>query len=69
MKDERYKQIMNDLGMPNSRTLLLALQQVAMESALYERERRKSVKKTEEQSEVGVDVIVLSPCPFCGGKA
>lgn len=31
MKDERYKQIMEDLGMPHSRSLLQALQQVANE--------------------------------------
>lgn len=33
MTDERYKQIMSDLGMPNSRSLLMALQQVANEVA------------------------------------
>lgn len=32
MTDERYKQIMNDLGMPNNRFLLAELQQVAYES-------------------------------------
>ena len=32
MTDERYKQIMNDLGTPNSRSLLSALQQVANEA-------------------------------------
>lgn len=31
MTDERYKKIMADLGMPNSQSLLLALQQVANE--------------------------------------
>ena len=33
MTDERYKQIMSDLGMPNSSSLLAALQQVANETA------------------------------------
>ena len=33
MKDERYKQIMNDLGYPENRSLLQALQQVANEVA------------------------------------
>jgi len=33
MTDERYKEIMEDLGMPNSRSLLLALKQVANETA------------------------------------
>ena len=32
MTDERYKKIMADLGMPNSRSLLSALQQVANEA-------------------------------------
>ena len=31
MNDERYQKIMSDLGMPNSRSLLQALQQVANE--------------------------------------
>lgn len=31
MTDERYKKIMTDLGMPNSQSLLVALQQVANE--------------------------------------
>ena len=33
MKDERYKEIMEGLGMPNSRSLLFALEQVANETA------------------------------------
>ena len=37
MTDERYKAIMANLGMPNSRILLLALQQVANEVAQAER--------------------------------
>jgi len=37
MTDERYKAIMANLGMPNSRSLLLALQQVANEVAQAER--------------------------------
>lgn len=32
MTDERYKKIMADLGMPNSSSLLVALQQVANEA-------------------------------------
>ena len=32
MTDERYRKIMADFGMPNSRSLLAALQQVAQES-------------------------------------
>jgi len=33
MTDERYKKLMEDVGMPNSRSLLVALRQVANEVA------------------------------------
>ena len=33
MKDSRYKEIMNNLGQPESRSLLMALEQVANEVA------------------------------------
>jgi len=33
MKDDRYKEIMNGLGMSNSQSLLLALKQVANEAS------------------------------------
>lgn len=39
MNDERYKQLMDRVGMPNSRSLLLALQQVANEVAQEEQAR------------------------------
>lgn len=38
LTDERYKQLMESVGMPNRRSLLHALQQCAIESALVERE-------------------------------
>ena len=34
MNDDRFKQIMQDLGQPNSRSLYLALKQVANETGL-----------------------------------
>lgn len=37
MNDERYKQLMESVGLPNSKSLLQALKQAAMESALEER--------------------------------
>ena len=37
MKDERYKELMDNVGLPNSHVLLQALQQCSMESALEER--------------------------------
>ena len=39
MTDERYKELMAQVGLPNSRSLLQALQQCAMESALEERSK------------------------------
>ena len=39
MTNERYKELMVQVGLPNSRSLLLALQQCAMESALDERNK------------------------------
>ena len=39
MNDERYKELMAKVGLPNSRSLLQALQQCAMESALDERNK------------------------------
>lgn len=38
LTDGRYKQLMESVGRPNSRSLLQALQQCAMEAALAERE-------------------------------
>lgn len=38
LTDKRYKQLMASVGMPNSISLLKALQQCAMESAFAERE-------------------------------
>ena len=38
LTDERYKQLMEDVGMPNSRSLLQALKQAVMEATLAERE-------------------------------
>lgn len=44
MTDERYQQIMTNLGMPNSRSLLQALQQVANEVAQEERASERERK-------------------------
>jgi len=38
LTNERYKQLMEHIGAPNSRSLLQALKQVAMEATLKERE-------------------------------
>ncbi|MCP4279506.1 MAG: hypothetical protein GY776_05810 [Alteromonas sp.] len=46
MKDERYKQIMTDLGKPNSATLLTALKQVANEVAQQQQEKIDELQDT-----------------------
>jgi hypothetical protein len=43
MKDSRYKEIMNSLGMPNSRSLLLALEQVANEVAQEQKPKKPNL--------------------------
>lgn len=57
MKDERYKQIMSELGMPNSRSLLSALQQVANEAGqeCAAAEREVCAKLVEEMGEAPED--------------
>ncbi len=42
MKDERYKEIMAQLGMPNSVSLLIALQQVENEVAQEIKSKEKN---------------------------
>lgn len=39
INEERYKQLMNNVGLPNSRSLLQALQQCAMEATIEVREQ------------------------------
>ena len=53
LTDERYKQLMEDVGMPDSRSLLMALKQAAMEAAL-------EAKRTTSAS--------LPDCDICGNK-
>ena len=48
MKDERYRQIMTNLGMPNSRSLLQALRQVANEVGQEVHEKYRKNKLTKE---------------------
>ena len=56
MTDERYKKIMADLGMPNSKSLLSALREAGHESALIERRRcAAAVRDTKDKSGVNED--------------
>lgn len=55
LTDERYKQLMNDVGLPNSRSLLQALKQCAMEAALSE--RAVMAKAMHGMAGVGIDIV------------
>ena len=44
MNDERYKEIMSSLGMPESQSLLLALEQVANEVAQEHLQKRRKME-------------------------
>lgn len=46
LTDDRYKELMTDVGMPNSRSLLQALRQCAMESAIAERKACAYIART-----------------------
>jgi len=62
MNDDRYKQLMEQVGMPNSRSLLLALRQAANEVAQEERARSEwiSVDDRMPQGRWGVKDSPLS---------
>lgn len=59
MKDSRYKEIMKDLGMPNSRSLLIALQQVANE---VEQEVRLGYEKNNKKLQMDACGINKTIC-------
>lgn len=82
MTDERYKQIMADLGMPNSHSLLQALKQVANETAQEQQRLLAERAKSEEPKmflPVKVDTLVMTElaelrakagfCPKCQNKS
>ena len=46
LTDERYKQLMESVGLPNSRSLCQALQQCALEAVLAERKRKAKALRT-----------------------
>jgi hypothetical protein len=65
MNNERYKQLMNDVGLPNSLSLLTALRQVENEVSqplLAENERLKSLLT--DWQEFATDVSAAD----CGGQ-
>jgi len=52
MKDERYKEIMQSLGQPNSRSLLVALEQVANEVEQEVHAQYKGAKELTQQKDI-----------------
>ena len=61
MEDKRFKEIMAELGMPNSRSLLIALKQVANEVA-------QEMTKDKEQWSCNVCEDLKKPCTFATEK-
>ncbi len=62
LSDERYKQLMESVGMPNSNSLLAALQQCAMEAILNEREQL-----LQEQSQITYKKYEFCKSVNCSG--
>ena len=62
LSDERYKQLMESVGMPNSNSLLAALQQCAMEATLNEREQL-----LQEQSQITYKKYEFCKSVNCSG--
>lgn len=60
ISDERLKQLMADVGMPNSRSLMQALTQVDMEATLAEREKWKDAVMYELDGNGQAKAIVFS---------
>lgn len=51
LTEKRYKQLMEDVGLPNSNSLLRTLKQCAMEATLIERERCAKIAERYEPDE------------------
>ncbi len=67
---ERYKELMASVGMPNSTSLMLALQQCAMEAALDDRKSRDDrwIKLTGEPTDELPDIDEPVWMQFNGGN-
>ena len=74
MKDARYKEIMEGLGMPNSRSLITALQQVANEVAQeihksYEKNNKKLQTDIIEHDEnCMIKINGICSCDVCASR-
>jgi uncharacterized UBP type Zn finger protein len=70
LTDERYKQLMEQVGMPNSRSLLQALQQAVMEAELAERQKFRDnlheLKTVLRECELRIGEIDNGKCAACG---
>lgn len=58
LSDQRFQQLMEQVGLPNSRSLLQALRQCAMESAM---EERRSMQSAASSLWDGVTDILTQP--------
>jgi hypothetical protein len=66
MTDERYKQIMSDLGMPNSSSLLTALLQVANEAGQAAQAAERERQRDKIEAHIGRSVMsVYGTQPEC----
>ena len=67
MKTERYKKIMEDLGMPESQSLKIALEQVANETAQeVHKENGGTMKIKQIIFQDGRDYEAIYECEHCG---
>ena len=67
MKTERYKKIMEDLGMPESQSLKIALEQVANETAQeVHKENGGTMKIKKIIFQAGRDYEAIYECEHCG---
>ena len=60
LTDDRYRELMADVGLPNSQSLLQALQQCAMEATVAERERCAVIAEAYERDENRDDINYAS---------
>lgn len=57
LSDNRYKELMESVGMPNSRSLLLALQQAVHETVMLTKNLYESTDEIETQQELENELI------------
>jgi len=56
LSDERYKELMDSFGFPNSSQLLFILQQAVLEATLIERERCAVIAEDEDLNYIAKEI-------------